>query len=260
MSRVLVVTGMHRSGTSLVANYLSQAGIDMGAELIPADVGNPHGYFEDADIHDLHRELLWRAGIDDGFTVRDSDMPIPVDDESRERARRIAAARADTPQWGWKEPRTALFCDLWTDVLPDATFLFLFRKPVAVLDSLLRRAAQMSVIDDPSLALSIWRIYNTSMLDFSNRHPERCVWVETQDFTRDPRALIDTLRSRFGFELSEVPVDDVVVSNAYHDEVRMRARVLARRNRAELKRCESLYAQLQQRARRPVPASPGRAS
>ena len=43
----IVVAGMHRSGTSLVAGYLQSLGVDMGARLLAADHANPRGYFED---------------------------------------------------------------------------------------------------------------------------------------------------------------------------------------------------------------------
>jgi hypothetical protein len=244
VSRILVLTGMHRSGTSLVANYLERAGIDMGEELLPADVGNPLGYYEDVHIHDLHRELLWKAGIADAFTVTDDDVPVPVDDVFRERAREIAAARAGKRQWGWKEPRTALFLDLWADVLPDARFLFVFRQPLAVLDSLLRRAANESITDRPELALVMWRLYNAEMLRFSQSHPQRCLWWETDAFVADPQRLVASIRDRWEFELRPVASDTVFVDEAYHRKVRMRAKMLASRHRDETRRCEALYEQL----------------
>lgn len=244
MSRVLVLTGMHRSGTSLVANYLRRAGVDMGEELLPADVGNPLGYYEDVHIHDLHRELLSKAGIADGFTVTDDDIPVAVDAVFRERAREIARGRASKGQWGWKEPRTALFLDLWRDVLDDVRFLFVFRRPLAVLDSLLRRAANASITDRPELALVMWRVYNAEMLRFSRAHPDVCLWWETEEFVKEPARMVAVLRERFGFEVDMVPVESVFVDEAYHRKVRMRAKMLASRHRDEIKSCDALYEQL----------------
>lgn len=244
MGRVLVVTGMHRSGTSLVANYLERCGLDMGEELLPPDVGNPLGYYEDVHIHDLHRELLWKAGVADAFTVTDADVPVPVDEVFRERAREIVRRRAEKPQWGWKEPRTALFLELWADVLPDARFLFVFREPLAVLDSLLRRAANESVTERPELALVMWRVANSEMLRFSRAHPDVCAWVETERFVRDPSGLVATVRDRFGFQIDAAQVEDVFEEDAYHRKVRRRAKVLAGRHKGELRACDALYAQL----------------
>jgi hypothetical protein len=248
VSRVLVVTGMHRSGTSLVANYLVRCGLDMGEELLPADVGNPLGYYEDVHIHDLHRELLWKAGIADAFTVTDADVPIPVDDVFRERAREIVRARAGKAQWGWKEPRTALFLDLWDEVFADAgadaRFLFVLREPLAVLDSLLRRAANEPITEKPELALVMWRIYNTEMLRYFEGRPDMCRWVETESFVQAPVSLVSTLREMFGFDVHPAALDEVFDDGAYHRKVRRRAKVLASRHKDEIRACEALYERL----------------
>ena len=39
--RVLVITGMNRSGTSLVAHYLNQCGLDIGERLLMPNFGTP---------------------------------------------------------------------------------------------------------------------------------------------------------------------------------------------------------------------------
>jgi hypothetical protein len=239
---------MHRSGTSLVASVLGRCGLDLGDDLLSPDVGNPLGYFEDVSIHDLHLELLSKAGIGDGFTVTDDHLPIPVDDVFRARAHDIVADRAAKPQWGWKEPRTALFLDLWAEAIPDATFLFLFRRPAAVVDSLLRRATNASVNEDPGTALTLWRIYNERMLLFSKTQADRCVWFDAEAFTAESSRLIDALRDR-GFELANADVRDVFVEDAFHTDVRMRARSVLRKNRREAQRCAELYEELRTLAR-----------
>lgn len=53
---VVVILGMHRSGTSLVANLLQQAGFFVGRseDLIRADRWNQKGYFEQWDVYRLN--------------------------------------------------------------------------------------------------------------------------------------------------------------------------------------------------------------
>lgn len=55
-----LITGMHRSGTSLVANLLLQSGADLGnpKTFYPADKWNPQGYFEQQEIHDINMPLI----------------------------------------------------------------------------------------------------------------------------------------------------------------------------------------------------------
>ena len=50
--RTIVVIGMHRSGTSMVANIVQKCGINMGEVFRLPDKHNPYGYYEDLD---------WRA-------------------------------------------------------------------------------------------------------------------------------------------------------------------------------------------------------
>jgi len=57
---MMVVTGMHRSGTSLAALVLRELGVDFGAQeaMYDADDWNAHGYLERSDVVDLNSRLL----------------------------------------------------------------------------------------------------------------------------------------------------------------------------------------------------------
>lgn len=55
-----IVTGMHRSGTSFLANLLYQAGCDFGdhSRLLSADDFNARGYFENIDVMLLNDKIV----------------------------------------------------------------------------------------------------------------------------------------------------------------------------------------------------------
>lgn len=57
---MLLISGMHRSGTSLVARLFFEAGADMGKKdtFYKPDKWNPDGYFEQTDIHAVNMPLL----------------------------------------------------------------------------------------------------------------------------------------------------------------------------------------------------------
>lgn len=245
MSGPLIITGMHRSGTSLVANYLQRCGLDLGDELLPADPGNRFGYYEDRSINAFHRELLDRSGVTDGFSVSEDDLPVPFTEDDVERARSMASRHQRPDRWGFKEPRTALFLDLWERATPKARVLFIFRHPLAVLDSLLRRGTNATVNDRPVTGLEMWRLYNSEMIRYARKHANKTMWCETARFVQDPRALTGPLRDRFGLELDTASLDEVFDDSAYHHEVRGRARFVATRHRREAKVCMDLYAELQ---------------
>lgn len=57
---MLIITGMHRSGTSLVARLFFKAGADMGdpSRFYPGDRWNPDGYYEQPDVHSVNMPLI----------------------------------------------------------------------------------------------------------------------------------------------------------------------------------------------------------
>lgn len=59
---MIVITGMHRSGTSLVASLVASAGYNPGTDLIPPDINNPHGYYERWSIMSRNDKILHKAG------------------------------------------------------------------------------------------------------------------------------------------------------------------------------------------------------
>ena len=47
---IILVTGLGRSGTSLLSGMLHKYGLFMGDNLFYADEGNPNGYYEDQNF------------------------------------------------------------------------------------------------------------------------------------------------------------------------------------------------------------------
>lgn len=56
-NKTVVVLGAGRSGTSLLCGILSILGVDFGKRLIPADVSNPRGYFENSEFIKLNEGI-----------------------------------------------------------------------------------------------------------------------------------------------------------------------------------------------------------
>ncbi len=60
----ILVTGMHRSGTSALARTLSLMGAALPDELVPPNPGNPDGHWEPQGMVDLNDRMLADAGSD----------------------------------------------------------------------------------------------------------------------------------------------------------------------------------------------------
>ena len=62
---IVVVLGMHRSGTSAITRALQVLDIDLGERLmLPAENNNEKGFFEDIDVNAINIELLNELGKD----------------------------------------------------------------------------------------------------------------------------------------------------------------------------------------------------
>ena len=62
---VIVVSGLPRSGTSMMMNMLAASGLEIATDRVrTADEDNPRGYFEDERVKDLERsaDKSWLAG------------------------------------------------------------------------------------------------------------------------------------------------------------------------------------------------------
>ena len=66
MRQVIFITGMHRSGTSLLARVVNLLGVDLGPEErhIRPDETNPRGHWEAGPLVDVNRALLTELGGD----------------------------------------------------------------------------------------------------------------------------------------------------------------------------------------------------
>jgi hypothetical protein len=56
----IIITGMHRSGTSLVARFVHHSGVDLGDRFVGAKPSNPYGHYEDVEILEFQRSILLR--------------------------------------------------------------------------------------------------------------------------------------------------------------------------------------------------------
>ena len=117
--------------------------------------------------------------------------------------------------WGWKDPRTSLFLDFWTSIESNIKFVFLYRDPILVMDSLFRRGDKRFVIS-PWLTAKLWMHYNRELLRYHKIHANRSFLVNIKGFNDNYGAAAQILGNRLGFPLNK-PYADVYRS----DEISM---------------------------------------
>jgi len=180
---VLVIAGMHRSGTSLITHWLRDCGMQVGERLVGAGTGNVEGHFEDEDFYHLHQQILVDKGVHpDGLHPPEATAPSAR--RQGQMRSLIDARNSSFPQWGWKEPRTCLFLETYSALLPRAKYLVLLRDYQEVVHSLLKR--DFALLDSRYEAKSwarrmAWKCFYRSMRLARHRrkHKERYLkaWV-----------------------------------------------------------------------------------
>ncbi len=201
----VIVLGMHGSGTSYLASAMAAWGIAMGA----APSAPPGSAAADRDFVDFHTDVVRRAvpaklplqDRDNAFVVAD-DRIVLTEAEQR-RGRELVAGRDGDTSWGWTDPRTALVLDFWLDVLPECTLVAVYRHPIEVYGSLLRRHGCL-VLDD-SLALESWITYNEAILTAWARHKGPKVMLAAGDTLADRERLTTLLGGVLGAARADAP-------------------------------------------------------
>lgn len=120
---ILLIAGMHRSGTSAIAGLYNILGAAIGHSIMSAGPDNPSGFFENERIVLAHDELLTALG-------RSWDMDQPTPDgweatsataEAEKALRRVLNEEFDRSARVWliKDPRICLFLPLWLKIARD---------------------------------------------------------------------------------------------------------------------------------------------
>lgn len=178
-NQLVLVLGMHRSGTSLTMQALNALGAETGGELLQADEFNTNGYWEPVEIVALHDSLLGSLGRNWGQP--EHLLPIPQDwwdsadgIAAGERLTEALRARLDrvspNAPVALKDPRISLFLPLWIRAAEQLQvrlrLVLCVRHPVAIARSL---AARDQMPDEMSEAL--WLTYTDACLAYSAGHP-----------------------------------------------------------------------------------------
>jgi hypothetical protein len=143
MSRLVLVVGVGRSGTSLLTGILGQVGFHVPQPEVKADDTNPRGFSEPRWVVDFHKRLLQarRVTVNDarpqGF---EKTATAAVDDAVYAELREwLAGQMQQADQVVVKDPRTGWFLPLWTrastDLGAEAGFVTMLRHPAEILAS-----------------------------------------------------------------------------------------------------------------------------
>jgi hypothetical protein len=146
MRNVILVLGMHRSGTSAAAGFLVKLGGAQPKTLMPPEDGNERGYFESQALMTFHDELLASAGSSwtDWRQFNPGWYQSPTALAFQQRAKQLFEDEFDgEPLAVLKDPRVCRFAPFWLEVLAGiearARVVIPVRAPLEVAFSMRKR-------------------------------------------------------------------------------------------------------------------------
>ena len=181
----VLIIGSHRSGTTMVTQFIDGNGVNMGAR---KEINAESLYFLRS-----HNKVLNKVGCswDNPFPL---DMLKRYDDlnnEIKNYFRKVLSSpmiiehfmNSKIRHWGWKDPRTSLFINVWEDILIERGFkpviLRIVRNGVDVALSLSKRENEKILLNkknrnhslyvtDEMNSFNLWDFY----MDKENAHWE----------------------------------------------------------------------------------------
>ncbi|PIE58167.1 MAG: hypothetical protein CSA33_04450 [Desulfobulbus propionicus] len=144
--KLLVVLGMHRSGTSALTRGLLVLGVQLGDTLLAAEPMNPKGFWEDRHITEFNEEILaflsssWHTVT----PIEQSDVALLKKHGFFLRAIELLRGKIDKVDvFAFKDPRVAKLFQFWKEVFEycqlDVHYVIAIRNPLSVVRSLVKR-------------------------------------------------------------------------------------------------------------------------
>jgi len=226
---IVVVLGMHRSGTSLLANLLAALGVNLGEKLLAADCNNEAGYWEQEEIYKIQDSLLQQLGrhwIGPAGSVPFPDEWWKLPEAQAVKQQLMAIVRNEVAKteglWGFKDPRTSRLLPLWKEIFAELglkpIYLLAIRNPAEVVQSIVKRDEIPA-----SRAELLWLLHNLDAV--RDAGDEMSLVVDYDRWFTHPREQAQAVVNALGLEW---PADD----SALLAGVTQRIRPELRHNRA----------------------------
>lgn len=146
----VIMTGMHRTGTSMISGAMGICGLDIGTHFRKTNPpGNPKGYFENLDFKQINLRLMRNAGIGPGSFVfpKKWDIVDYYGDNPNQRNEMVVFVDF----WdrghpvGWKDPRACLTLGIWKKYIPNLKIITISRPAIEIANSLKTRTPSWSI-------------------------------------------------------------------------------------------------------------------
>jgi hypothetical protein len=225
---IVMVLGMHRSGTSLCSHVLSALGLDMtdrvpGPGLESPGEDNPLGHWERWEIVEFHDRIL--RFFNREFYNQAHDFALPVawwaQPEVAQVRREIIAfleRRMGSGYFGFKDPRTVRLMPMWHQIISELKLapkiVFCLRNPAQVARSLNGR-------DGFNLDIGEYRWFSYTVDFFRYTKSAEICTIEYEAWFNDPTPNLAKLRNFLDLPEDRTELDlDLAVAHIVRHELR----------------------------------------
>ena len=219
---IILVLGMHRSGTSLIAQLASKWGAYMGDNLYGANEYNKDGYWEYVPLVEFNEKILRFIGRTWYFPPEKLNVDLLVDEFGNEAKQIVAKMDLSNSAWCWKDPRMVFLLPFWKKILENRNIVYVVsaRNPLAIIQSLNKRDSMPFTI-----ALSLWEC-TVNHIAFELDDEPNCFVIEYDKLLTKPKENCNTLftflnskfkhqKGKFEFEAMLNTVKPFMQTSAY---------------------------------------------
>jgi hypothetical protein len=214
----IFITGLPRSGTSLVAGLLHACGAWVG-NTVPGDAANPRGYFEHVIVRErIVKQLLSRIHCDPLGVHPLSPLDLSLTVSNLKQAMGTILAREDynaSMPWLYKDAKLTLLWPAFARAFPDATWIIVKRDRQQVIDSCIRTpfmAQHGSAHEFWDVFVAEYEARLTRLAETVERH----VVVEPQKLVGGDYANFTEVLSMCGLQFRKTLVDEFICNDFWH--------------------------------------------
>lgn len=234
-SKVICILGMHRSGTSLLSQWLFRCGLNLGDRLLSRDFSNQKGHFEDLDFLEVHKQILQFNNLDPSGLIGLKELKL--NKYYQKKIDHLIDLKCDlNQQWGWKDPRTCLIIEEYKRRIPDLKVLVVYRSYIKIINSLINRDIKRyfllngngfkkqlkSILFKRFIVkkllkknglqyINATKQYFESILSLVEKSSENVVIIGIDDLLERDVKIFNLIVEKWGFNLSYIPFNELFI-------------------------------------------------
>lgn len=220
--RLVVVLGMHRSGTSAITRGIVALGARVGEDLVPHNFDNPTGFWEDKAFVGINDRVLAEIGQSyESMALFPKGLATDerVSDLSREAEDLIKEKQSTSSLWVIKDPRGCRLLSFWKPIFSrlgvNVVYVIAARHPLSVAESLKARNQFPT-----QKALLLWLEHYVASV--TGTHGDPRIFVDYDSLLDNPQQELERLARGLGISKSHQTATgiDSFISEFFSNDLR----------------------------------------